>query len=253
MVAGFFRLKDRTTRRPGYTVDSIPVHLWKRTKEITALLITWAKFVKEMEEVWLQTRKKSETEERWLEQIQKVQAEIWQAMRIGEIQKLYNSAKENLPERARALLEPLEDLSSRVVSTPADLNRFLKQWDRLRDRIQEFRLKESETAHRLLDEIQSIQAGIRVGDRVQEWQKVYIHLKGHLPSKRHLSLIKFDAINNRVIYSRQELQRVWVHTSGNLRRMKLWQIRPWKFAKAMVQDFSLTTSFAATFREFSKQ
>ena len=66
MVAGFFRLKDRKVRRPGYAVDSLPVHLWKRAKEITALLITWAKFLKEMEEVWLQTRKKSETEERWL-------------------------------------------------------------------------------------------------------------------------------------------------------------------------------------------
>jgi hypothetical protein len=253
MVAGFFRLKDRTTRRPGYAVDSIPVHLWKRTKEITTLLIIWAKFVKEMEEVWLQTRKKSETEERWLEQIQNLQAEIWQVLRIGEIQKLYNNAKETLPERARALLEPLEDLSSRVVSSPRDLNRFLKQWDSLRDRIQELRSRETEAARRLLDDIYSIQAGIRLGNRVQEWQRAYTHLKGHLPSKRHLNLIKFDAINNRVVYSRRELQRVWAQTSGNLRQMKIWQIRPWKFAKAMLQDFSLTTSFAATFREFSKQ
>src|SRR5262245_16403042 len=59
MIAGFFRLKDRTTRRPGYKVDALPVHLWKRTKETGRLLITWAKFLKEMEEVWLQTRKKT--------------------------------------------------------------------------------------------------------------------------------------------------------------------------------------------------
>jgi tRNA A37 methylthiotransferase MiaB len=253
MVAGFFRLKDRSTRRPGYAVDSIPVHLWKRAKENTALFITWAKFVKEMEEVWLQTRKKSETEERWLDQIQKIQAEIWQVLRVGEIQKLYNNAKETLPEQSRALLDPLEDLSSRVVSSPRELTRFLKQWDSLRHRIQKLRPRESEAALRLLDEIHNIQAGIRLGNRVQEWQKAYTHLKEHLPSKRHLSLIKFDAINNRVVYSRQELQRVWAQTSGNLRQMKLWQIRPWKFAKAIVQDFSLTTSFAATFREFSKQ
>jgi hypothetical protein len=253
MVAGFFRLKDRKARRPGYAVDAMPVHFWKRANEITSLLITWAKFLKEMEEVWLQTRKKSETEERWLDQIQKIQAEIWQALKIGEIQKLYNNAKETLPERARALLDPLEDLSSRVVSSPRDLNRFLKQWDSLGDRIQKLRPRESEAALRLLDEIHNIQAGIRLGDRVQEWQKAYTHLKEHLPSKRHLSLIKFDVINNRVIYSRQELQRVWAQTSGNLRQMKFWQIHPWKFAKTMVQDFSLTTSFAATFREFSKQ
>ena len=135
MVAGFFRLKDRKARRAGYAVDSIPVHVWKRTKEITSLLITWAKFVKEMEEVWLQTRKKTETEERWLEQIQKLQADISQALRIGEIQKLYNNAKESLTGTGRAILEPLEDLSSRVVYNRTDLKRFLKQWDNLREKI----------------------------------------------------------------------------------------------------------------------
>jgi len=253
MVAGFFRLKDRKLRRPGFSVDSIPVHLWKRSKEITALLITWAKFLKEMEEVWLQTRKKSETEERWLEQIQNIQADIWQALKIGEIQKLYNNAKETLPERARALLDPLEDLSSRVVYSRSDLNRFLKQWDNLRVKIQELRPRESEGARRLLDEIHNIQASIRLGDRIQEWQEAYTRLRENLPSRPRLSFVKFDAINNRIVYSRQELQRIWSQTLLNLRQLKLWQIRPWKFTRAMIKDFSLTTSFAFSFREFSKQ
>jgi hypothetical protein len=253
MVAGFFRLKDRKNRRPGFAVDSIPVHLWKRSKEITALLITWAKFLKEMEEVWLQTRKKSETEERWLEQIQKIQADVWQALKIGEIQKLYNNAKETLPERARALLDPLEDLSSRVVYSRSDLNRFLKQWDNLRDKIQELRPREGEAARRLLDEIHNIQASIRLGDRIQEWQEAYTRLRENLPSKPRLSFVKFDAINNRIVYSRQELQRIWSQTLLNLLQLKLWQIRPWKFTRAMIKDFSLTTSFAFSFREFSKQ
>ena len=252
MVAGFFRLKDRKTRRSGFAVDSLPVHLWKRSKETTALLITWAKFLKEMEEVWLQTRKRSETEERWIEQIQKIQTDIWQALKIGEIQNLYTSAKGSLSERAGALLEQLEDLSSRVVYNRSDLNRFLKQWEHLRLKIQELRPCESEAARRVLDEIHSIQAGIRLGDRIQVWQDAYTRLRGHLPSKAQLSLIKFDVLNNRIVYSRQELQRIWSQTLLDLRQLKLWQIRPWKFAKAMVKDFSLTTSFANSFREFSK-
>ena len=252
MVAGFFRLKDRKTRRSGFAVDSLPVHLWKRSKETTALLITWAKFLKEMEEVWLQTRKRSETEERWIEQIQKIQTDIWQALKIGEIQNLYTSAKGSLSERAGTLLEQLEDLSSRVVYNRSDLNRFLKQWEHLRLKIQELRPRESEAARRVLDEIHSIQTGIRLGDHVQVWQDAYTRLRGHLPSKAQLSLIKFDVLNNRIVYSRQELQRIWSQTLLDLRQLKLWQIRPWKFAKAMVKDFSLTTSFANSFREFSK-
>ena len=253
MVAGFFRLKDRKHRRAGYAVDSIPVHLWKRTRETTTLLITWAKFLKEMEEVWLQTRKKSDTEERWLEQIQKVQSDIWQALRIGEIQKLYTNAKETLPERARAILEPLEDLSSRVVYNRSDLKRFLRQWDSLREKIQELRSLENEAARRVVDEIHNIQAGIRLGDRIQEWHEAYGRLRVSLPLRAHMRLVRFDALNNRIVYSRHELQRVWSQTLRNMRELRWWQIRPWKFTKAMVQDFSLTTSFANSFREFSKQ
>jgi hypothetical protein len=206
-----------------------------------------------MEEVWLQTRKKTETEERWLEQIQKLQSDIWQALRIGEIQKLYNNAKETLPERARAILEPLEDLSSRVVYDRNDLNRFLRQWDALRIKLQELRPLESEAARRVLEEIGNIQAGIRLGDRIQEWQEAYARLRVHLPARPHLRLVRFDAINNRVVYSRQELQRVWAQNMRNLREWKWWQIQPWKFTKAMIKDFSLTTSFASSFREFSRQ
>ena len=253
MVAGFFRLKDRKHRRAGYAVDSLPVHLWKRARENTALLITWAKFIKEMEEVWLQTRKRSETEERWLEQIQKLQTDISQALRIGEIHRLYTGARESLTEGARAILEPLEDLSSRVVYNRNDLNRLLRQWDNLREKIAELGPRESEAARRILDEIHSIQAGIRLGDRIQEWQEACARLRGYLPSRSQLRLLKFDAINNRVVFSRHELHRVWSHTMSNAREFKWWQIRPWKFVKAMVQDFSLTTSFANSFREFSKQ
>ncbi|HEY6367581.1 MAG TPA: radical SAM protein [Candidatus Binatia bacterium] len=253
MVAGFFRLKDRKARRSGFATDPLPAHLWKRTKEITHLLVSWAKFMKEMEEVWLQTRKKSETEERWMEQLQKLQAEVWQALRIGELQKVYANGREALPDKARALLDPFEELSSKILLTRTDLDRFLRQWGKLRERIQELRLRESEAAHGWLDEMYNIHASIRLGDRIHEWRDAYVRLRHSLPSKAQLSLVKFDAINNRVVYSRQGLQRIWSETVTNLRQMKLWQIQPWKLTDAFVKDFVLTTSFAVTYREFSKR
>jgi len=228
------------------------VHLWKRSKEITALLITWAKFVKEMEEVWLQTRKKSETEERWLVQIGKVQSDIWQVLRIGEIQSLYNNAKDVLPERVRNLLAPLDDLSSRILYSRRDLNRFLKQWEQLRQSIQELRLVESETARKWIEEIQQIQTSIRFSDRITEWQDAYQRLRESLPSRPQLRLIKYDAINDRVIYSRQELQRIWSESVENLKAHKLSAIKPWKLTRAAFHDLFLTRSFAADFKEFSK-
>lgn len=69
IIASFFRLKDRLARRPGFAVDPLPVHLWKRAKEVANHLISWAESLEEMEEVWLHTRKKSEKEEKWLEEL----------------------------------------------------------------------------------------------------------------------------------------------------------------------------------------
>jgi radical SAM superfamily enzyme YgiQ (UPF0313 family) len=253
MVAGFFRLKERKARRPGFAVDLLPVHMWKRAKEITRLFISWAKFLKEMEEVWLQTRKKSETEERWLEQIQKVQADVWQVLRIAELQKIYGNARDTLPERARAMLDPLEDLSSKILLTRKDLHRFLRQWEKLRGKIQVLRLREGDAAHRWLDEMHNIQAGIRLGDRIHEWQEAYGRLREFLPARAQRSWAKFDAINNQVIYSRQELQRIWSEAITALRHLEFRQIRPWKLTFAFLKDFSLTTSFAFKYREFSKQ
>jgi hypothetical protein len=99
----------------------------------------------------------------------------------------------------------------------------------------------------------NLQANVRLSDRVNEWQEAYTRLRGSLPSRASLRLIKFDAINYRVVYSRQELQRIWSQTIHNGRQMKLWQIRPWRLTRAMVQDFSLTTSFAANFKAFARR
>jgi hypothetical protein len=253
MVAGFFRLKERTTRRPGYAIDSLPVHAWKRGREIARLFIAWAKFLKEMEEVWLQTRKKTEREERWIEQLQKLQGEVWQALRIAELQSLYTNARENLPEKARALLDPLQDLSSKILLSRTDLRRFLKQWAKLRECIHELRLREGEATRHWLDEMYNLQAGIRLNERLSEWHEAYERLREALPSRPDLRLVKFDAINNRVVYSRHEVQRVWARSIDNLREMKVWQLRPYELMSAFVKDLYLTTSFATTYRAFSKR
>jgi len=256
MIAGFFRLKDRLSRRPGYAIDPLPVHLWKRTKEVTHLFIAWVKFVKEMEEVWLQTRKKSEKEEKWLEEIQRIQGEIWQVLKIAEWQKVYNNAKATLPARAKVLLDPFEELSSKILFTRRDLNTFLKQWEGLQVRLEELRhhlSREGAATRRWLDEMSHIHTSIRPGSRIREWQEAYSRLRQSLPSKFHLSHVKFDALSNRVVYSRQDLQIFWANAVRQLRSMRFWNIHLWKVTTTFIKDLSLTTSFAFTFRASSRQ
>jgi hypothetical protein len=111
---------------------------------------------------------------------------------------------------------------------------------------------ESETARKWLDEMQQIQTSIRFSDRIADWQDSYQRLRNSLPSKAQLSLIQYDAINDRVVYSRQQLQRIWSESVNNFKAHKLWALRPLQLTRAAIDDLFLTRSFAATFKEFSK-
>ena len=254
MIAGFFRLKDRRARRPGFAIDPLPVHLWKRAKEVTRLSVSWAKFLKEMEEVWLQTRRKSEREERWLAEIQRIQGEIWQTLRIPEWQRLYNNAKTVLPAKAKALLDPFEELASKILLDHKDLRSFLKKWEELHARIPKLRAllaREGEAVQRWLEEMHRFHKSFHPGSKMQEWHEAYARLKESLPSRFRLYHLKFDALSNRVIYSRHDLQKFWAKTVENLRRMRLWSIHPLRLTSALIQDFFLTTSFAFTYARAS--
>ncbi len=247
MIAGFFRLKDRRFRRPGFSIDSLPVHLWKRTKEVTRLFVSWARFLKELEEIWLQTRPRSEAEKRFSEEIQHIQGEIWQTLRIAEWQKAYANAKSSLPTKARTLLDPFEDLASKILISRKDLDRFLYKWGGIQTRIQKIRgrlVAEDGTTMRWLDQLGDLHKEAWNGLKIQEWREAYSSFREGLPSKFDLQYIRFDPLSNRVIYSRQDLQRLWVRTWDHVRSWRFWNIRPLRLTVAFFRDLFLTASFA---------
>jgi hypothetical protein len=256
MIAGFFRLKSRRSRRPGFAIDPLPVHFWKRSKEIARLVKSWGGFLKEMEEVWLRTRKKTDREERWLGEIQNLQSEIWQALKIPEWQRIYGNAKSSLPLRVKTLLDPLEELSSKILLTRGDLKRFLKQWDSLPERIHELRRllnQEGEAVWNGLEEVHNLLKRVRSEDRIRHWQDAYSSTRRAVLLKLRWTQLKFDASTNRVVDSREDLERFWAKTMENLRRFKFWQISPVGLVAALARDVVLTTSFALTLRAASKR
>jgi radical SAM superfamily enzyme YgiQ (UPF0313 family) len=56
MITGFFRLKDRTSRRPGLPVEGRARFAWRRVRETASLLRGYASVYVEMQDLWLQTR-----------------------------------------------------------------------------------------------------------------------------------------------------------------------------------------------------
>jgi radical SAM superfamily enzyme YgiQ (UPF0313 family) len=97
MLAGFVRLKDRVSRRACFPRESRVAHLRRRIPEIFEFLRGTFRLMLEMEELWLATRKRSETEVRVLNELSLMQAELRRSLRISELQAAYVRAKAHMP------------------------------------------------------------------------------------------------------------------------------------------------------------
>jgi radical SAM superfamily enzyme YgiQ (UPF0313 family) len=77
MVAGFFRLKDRAIRRPGYAIAGRWAHLKMRAPEIWRYVKGVVNLLFEMQELWLQTRRRPAFEIRVVQELDQLKAS-WQ-------------------------------------------------------------------------------------------------------------------------------------------------------------------------------
>ncbi len=144
MLAGIVRLKDRLSRRADFPPMSRPAHLGRRISDWCGLLRGAFHLLLEMEELWLATRKRSETEGRVLEEIAGMRAEVRRSLRISELQTAYIRAKAQLPsiEVPSRLSLLWEDVSLRHVSrfcqTRSELAKFWTglRWQLAHGRIQ---------------------------------------------------------------------------------------------------------------------
>jgi hypothetical protein len=98
MLHGFFRLKDRTDRRPGYAVESRLRHMIRRTREIRQLLRSWLALALEMEELWLQTRIRSNAELRLIAEIENLRKQLNRNLHSAELQLAHIRAHLQFPE-----------------------------------------------------------------------------------------------------------------------------------------------------------
>ena len=139
MITGFFRLKDRHSRRPGYAIDPWVVHVRKRAKEVKSYLVAWVKLFLEMEELWLQTRQRSEKEQWVIDEIQKIRTDVkeWRKLRVQELHEAYARAalkvkeiqghtqiKIIVPSKAALYFKKLNILSDKITYSREHLNDF---------------------------------------------------------------------------------------------------------------------------------
>jgi hypothetical protein len=132
MMTGFFRLKGRTARRHGYPLEGRRQYLRWRVPEVLSYLNAWVHFLLELEELWLQTRKRSEREQRLLEALAHIRGGVLDNVRIKDLQLAYANAKLQVPSRLRLFLQKWNIWSIGLITSRADLRQF---WQHTKDHL----------------------------------------------------------------------------------------------------------------------
>lgn len=137
MIHGFFRLKDRKERRPGFAVESRFRHFVRRFHEIRKLIPAWLSLVLEMEELWLQTRRRNESEGRLKVELERMRLELNRSLRAAELRLAHLRARVHVPDmrvpsRLSLAFKDLNfSVAQQVTYTRADLQQF---WNKTRER-----------------------------------------------------------------------------------------------------------------------
>jgi hypothetical protein len=138
MISGFFRLKDRLDRRPGYPIDTRWAYFQKRFRDILAGIKGRWKLTLELEEVWLATRPRTALEKKVISEVERLTrcAKEWRDLRISEIHHLYQQAasaleKKNLyrfriPSKFQLWMDRINLFSVRLTFTRLPLEHFWK-------------------------------------------------------------------------------------------------------------------------------
>ena len=138
MISGFFRLKGRLERRPGYPIEGLWVYFKRRFWDILRCMKGRWKLTLELEEVWLATRLRGPLEQKVISEIARLTqcAKEWRDLRTSELFHLYQKAaatleKKNIyrfriPSRFQIWMNKLNLFSLRLTSTREPLQRF---WD----------------------------------------------------------------------------------------------------------------------------
>ncbi|HEX8872527.1 MAG TPA: radical SAM protein [Candidatus Acidoferrum sp.] len=141
MMCGYFRMKGRKARRPGFPILSRREYYTARAGEVVRHLRGMWRVLVEMEELWLQTRHPSAAEQRVVEELTKIRGKYDQ-LKLADLQTAFRRAKEHFPSlRVPSKVHlfwgkwsPL--LVSNKVYTRADLHAF---WGGVRQRWDERR------------------------------------------------------------------------------------------------------------------
>jgi hypothetical protein len=160
MIHGFFRLKDRKERRPGFPVESRLRHFTRRVREVKHFAGAVLSLLLEMEELWLQTRKRSESEVKLRAELERIRGGLDRNLRAAELELAYLRARVHFPDvrvpsrLALAFRDVNFSFAKRITYSRADIRQFWSKTQERWHRRQFFRIPPHKVVLNILRDVQ---------------------------------------------------------------------------------------------------
>lgn len=206
MISGFWRFRDRLTRRPGYVRPNAWQHFWSQAGAKANQAQQWVQLIREMQELWLQTRPPTRTERRLLNDFAKLQVRAPDWINSLHLPELPNT---NIAEVRRALNDWV------YVVWPA----FLQH--------------RREALGASLAQIQPLKFNVTLPNL---WDK--------MPPEMREWVVRAEQYTQSLQASRRRLDWFWLQAWHNLRAGKFWRVRPSLVVFNSARDLWLTLRFA---------
>ncbi len=219
MVTGFFRLKDRLSRRPSFPIEGRWQFFKRRVRESAHITLAYARLWLEMQELWLATRIRRD-----------------EYAFIGDLR--------GLRARAAAMLEVKANWSRIHAAMAA--------------RLQGLRTSAGESAPRFNAAMQARFEAIRqsMGSRADELARAAettlqgLRLPSLPPLRPRSALRRFTGRLNVFgapsLETRRALSAYWAETETRVRRFQLWRLNPFRLVWNGARDLKNTIVFMAT-------
>ncbi len=229
MITGFFRLKDRTSRRPSFPIENRRPFMKRRVREMSHLLLGYLHLCFEMQELWLQTRIRRD-DYRFLGDLKRLAPQsvhilklAWGRVHAGAAARLASvqgrigtgrtAMSETLAERLEAVREALGSRAAAVRSVIAD--RQVRGHG------------SSKTAS--TDPVQAALVDLRVAGLPEAPPSSSLRRRLERANPFSLERLEYDPA----------LFAYWQRTRRKLARLQLWRLNPvtlaWNFARGTRQ------------------
>ena len=242
MVTGFFRLKDRLSRRPGRPIEGRLQFFRRRVREVSHICWAYAKLLFEMQELWLATRIRGE-EYAFLGDVRGLRKRG--AAALVEVKTNWSRVHAVMAAQA-AKLGKVRDLRASAAQPAARLS------TAMRDRFEAVWQALGARAERLAHPPASGSAGEPGPAEDRTWAEMLQSLR--LPSLTPLRAPRsFGRLASRLnvfraptLESRRRLTGYWERTSARVRRFQLWRLNPISLTWNGVRDLKNMLIFVTT-------